>query len=159
MVEIVLQDMLAEKQKIQEQRYYERSYVPEKVLHSASPFCGIFTIPRLFQGAVEKNFYSWYIITKIIINSNGPYRRRLAKNAGERVIYSAVIGLVVGVLAALIRGLTERGGNMEKLWRLLPFFGLGLVVGVLSKYMESLLEIIVLAIGLGLLIGPLQARK
>ncbi|NLZ43579.1 MAG: hypothetical protein GX894_01840 [Clostridia bacterium] len=48
---------------------------------------------------------------------------------------------------------------MEKLWRLLPFFGLGLVVGVLSKYMESLLEIIVLAIGLGLLIGPLQARK
>jgi hypothetical protein len=49
--------------------------------------------------------------------------------------------------------------NMEKLWRLLPMFGLGLVVGVLSKYMDSLLEVIILAIGLGLIIGPLQVQK
>jgi len=48
---------------------------------------------------------------------------------------------------------------MEKLWRLLPMFGLGLVVGVLSKYMDSLLEVIILAIGLGLIIGPLQVQK
>lgn len=42
-----------------------------------------------------------------------------------------------------------------KILRFLPIFGLGIVIGVLSKYMDSSLDVIFLAIGLGLIIGPL----
>lgn len=42
-----------------------------------------------------------------------------------------------------------------KILRFIPIFGLGIVVGVLGKYMDSSLDVILLAIGLCLIIGPL----
>lgn len=47
---------------------------------------------------------------------------------------------------------------MRNLIRYIPIFGIGMVIGILNKYMESFWDTLVLAIGLGLSIGPLLKK-